>query len=380
MGRTPFDIADIIRRHREALERRQFLSPVQARALSAITLCRTAALGGHANFCLECGWREEPSYNSCRNRTCPKCQALAQEHWLASRSEAILPVPHYHSVFTLPEDLRPVGHSHPRELYGALFKSAREALLELAKSRLGVTLGLTLVLHTWTRDLRFHPHVHILVSAGGLTLDGSGFNHIPQKFLLPVKPLAKLFRGKMLDALRKLQRESGLSMTAGAFGTLMASLARQDWNVYLKRAFQSPGFVLAYLGRYTHRVGIANSRLLNVSDEAVTFRTKDGRAATLTPVAFLQRFIQHILPDRFKKIRHTGLYGSPKALAAAKSHLAIIPAQPEQRPTWEEALAALTGKDVTRCGNCGSSLCRILIPPLAAFLRRSRRPGSRSPP
>jgi hypothetical protein len=380
VSRTPFDIADIIRRHREALGRSQPLSSVQARALSAITLCRTAALGGHANFCSDCGWREDPSYNSCRNRNCPKCQALAQEHWLATRSEAILPIPHYHSVFTLPEDCRSVGQQHPRELYGALLQSASEALLELARSRLGVTLGLTLVLHTWTRDLRFHPHVHILVSSGGLTLDGSGFKHLPQKYLLPRKPLAALFQGKMMTALRKLQSEGKLSMSAGAFGTLMASLASQDWNVYLKRAFQSPGFVLAYLGRYTHRVGIANSRLLNVTDEAVTFRTKDGRAVTLTPVAFLRRFIQHILPDRFKKIRHTGLYGSPKALAAAKRHLGTIQAQTKQPPTWEEALAALTGKDVTRCANCGSSLCRILIPPIARFPRRSGHHRPRSPP
>jgi len=380
VGRTAFDIADIVRRHREALERSQPLASVQARALSAIALCRTAALGGHVNFCPDCGWREEPSYNSCRNRNCHKCQALAQERWLANRSEAILRIPHYHAVFTLPEDLRPVCRKYPRELYGALFQSASEALLELARSRLGVTLGLTLVLHTWTRDLRFHPHVHILVSAGGLTLDGSGFKHIPQKFLLPRKPLAKLFRGKMLDALRKLRSMGKLSLTAGAFGALMASLVSQDWGVYLKRAFRSPDFVLAYLGRYTHRIGIANSRLLSVTEEAVTFRTKDGRAVSLTPVTFLQRFIQHILPDRFKKIRHTGLYGSPKALATAKHLLGSLPSEPKQVPSWEEALAALTGRDVTRCCNCGSTVCRSVLPPLAPFLGRAGRSGSRSPP
>jgi hypothetical protein len=236
------------------------------------------------------------------------------------------------------------------------------------------------VLHTWTRDLRFHPHVHILVSAGGLALDGSGFKHLPQKHLLPVKPLAGLFRGKMLAALRSLRAEGRLPMTEGAFGTLMSSLANQDWVVYLMRAFQSPAFVLSYLGRYTHRVGIANSRLLNVTEEAVTFRTKDGRKVTLPPVSFLQRFVQHILPDRFKKIRHTGLYGSPKALAAAKRHLGTIPAQAKQPLTWEEALAALTGRDVARCGNCGASVYRSLIPPLAPFPRRSGCTVSRSPP
>ena len=385
MGRTPFDIADIVLLHRRALEAVQPLTSVQGRALSAITLCRTAALGGHRNVCSECGMEEDPSYNSCRNRNCPKCQALAQERWIASRAEAILPIPHFHGVFTLPEDFRPLARMHPREIYNALFHCASETLLEMGESRLGVKLGLTLVLHTWTRDLRYHPHVHVLITAGGLVIDGKSFKHLRKKVLLHVKPLARLFKGKMMDALRDLQEQGVLGMTQGAFGALMASLASQDWNVYLKRPFSSPEFVLQYLGRYTHRVGIANSRLLNVTEDEVTFRTKDGRSVTLHPVAFLQRFVQHVLPDGFKKIRHAGLYASPKALAAAKASLEPIPSPSKPKRTWEEMLLDLTGRDVTRCSGCGAKLRHIeILPERTSFrLRRvkhSFRRPARSPP
>lgn len=380
MGRTRFDLADLVRQYRGALETIQPLTSAQGRALSAIALCRTAALGGHRNVCLACGKEEDPSYNSCRNRHCPKCQALAQERWISRRAEALLPVPHFHGVFTLPEDLRTVARRHPREVYDALFRTTSETLLELGRSRLKVTLGLTLVLHTWTRDLRFHPHVHVLISAGGLALDDSGFRKAKAKFLLHVKPLAKLFKGKMMAALRSLHAMGLLDLSPGAFGTLMASLAAQDWHVYLKRPFAQADHVLAYLGRYTHRVGISNSRLLDVTEDHVTFRTKDGRTATLPPVDFLRRFVQHILPDRFKKIRHAGLYAAPKALARAKEHLGSKPVLRKPEPTWEAALLALTGREATRCSGCGGELGRIRIPSNLAHARRRRGRSPRSPP
>jgi len=375
VGRTPYDLADIIRRHREALERRQPLSPVQGRALSAIALCRTAALGGHVDVCPACGHQEEPSYNSCRNRHCPKCQNQAQERWIADRARALLPVPHFHGVVTLPEDLRAVARRHPREVYAALFRCASEAFLELGRSRLGATLGLTLVLHTWTRDLRLHPHVHVLVTAGGLTLNGSAFKRCRERFLLPKKPLALLFKGKLMDALRGLHAKGLLGMTEGAFGSLMASLARQTWVVYLKRAFRSPDWVLAYLGRYTHRVGIANSRFLQVTDEAITFRTKDGRSVTLPPVTFLQRFIQHVLPERFKKIRHAGLYAAPQALAEARGLLQPAtaaettpnPREPDPRPP-------------NVCQTCGTTLHTLLLQGLLRTLRGTPSQAARRPP
>lgn len=379
MSRTPFDIADIVRRHRGTLEALQPLTSVQGRALSAIALCRTKALGGHVNVCLACGL-EDPSYNSCRNRNCPKCQALAQERWITTRAEAILPIAHFHGVFTLPEDLRPLARRHSREIYDALFRCTSDTLLEMGQSRLGVRLGLTMVLHTWTRDLRYHPHVHVLVTAGGLAVDGESFRHLRRKVLLHVKPLAKLFKGKLMDALRTLRQKGVITLSDGSFGTLMASLQGQDWVVYLKRTFQRPEDTLQYLGRYTHRVGIANSRLLEVTADEVTFKTKDGRTATLSPVAFLQRFVQHVLPDRFKKIRHAGLYAAPKTLSKAKASLGSLPAPKAPQPTWEEALLTLTGRDVAHCAGCGADLHRRWIPHDLPPSRRPRGALPRSPP
>jgi hypothetical protein len=380
MERPPFDIADLVRWHRPGLEAIQALDSEQGRALTAMTLCRTAALGGHEGLCLACGLKEDPSYNSCRNRNCPKCQALAQERWIATRAAAILPVPHFHGVFTLPEDFRPLARRHPRAIYDAMFRCASSALLKLARARLGTTLGLTLVLHTWTRELHFHPHIHALISAGGLSLDGAQFKRIKATFLLHVRALAALFKKKMMKTLRRLQDEGTLQLGKDAFGTLMVSLAGQRWNMYVKKAFKSAAFVLKYLGRYTHRIGISNSRLVSVGPEEVTFRTKCGRSITLHPVAFLQRLVQHVLPAGFKKIRHMGLYAAPKALALAKGHLgtALEPAPPT--PTWQEALLALTGVDATRCKGCGAELYHTALLPDRPWPRRFRDPMPRSPP
>lgn len=379
MDRSLFDIGEIVRLNRPGLEAIQPLTPVQGRALSAMALCRTLALGGHANVCMACGLQEDPSYNSCRNRNCPKCQALDQQRWINARTHAILPVSHYHGVFTLPAGFRPLARQHPRAIYDALLRCTSAALLELAQSRLGVRLGLTLVLHTWTRELLEHPHAHVLVTAGGLAPDGT-FKRIRKKVLLHVKPLAKLFKGKMMDALRSLRKEGVLIMSDGAFGTLMASLEAQNWVVYLKKTFQRPEDTLKYLGRYTHRVGIANSRLLEVTVDKVTFKTKDGRSITLHPVAFLQRLVRHILPDGFKKIRHAGLYAAPKALAKARAALGPLPSPMNPPTTWAEALLMLTGRDVAHCSGCGADLFQIAIPLDLPHPRRPRNPLPRSPP
>jgi len=378
MHRPTFDLADIVREHRHAVEQVQPLSAVQAHALSAITLCRTAALGGHQDVCTACGLEVGLSYNSCRNRHCPKCQALAQEHWIQARAAALLPVPHFHGVFTLPEDLRPLARAHPCEIYEALFRCARTTLLAMGRSRLGVRLGLTMVLHTWTRELAFHPHVHVLVTGGGLRLDGRAFKHARRDYLLPVKALARLFQGKVMAALRRLKAEGVFRLSDGAFGSLMATLARQRWVVYLKRTFHRPEDTLAYLGRYTHRVGISNSRLLAVNDHEIRFRTKDGRTLGLPPITFLRRFIQHILPDGFKKIRHAGLYASPKALTQAKAMLPPT-ADPPRKPTWQEALHLLTGRDPRQCTACGGEIRMESIPALKAGPPRIRHPRPRSP-
>ena len=380
MGRPLFDVGQIVRLHRPDLECCQILSFVQDRALTAMALCRTAALGGHEGLCTACGLKEDPSYNSCRNRNCPKCQALAQERWIATRAAAILPIPHFHGVFTLPEDFRPLARRFPREIYDAMFRCASGALLKLARRRLGLTLGLTLILHTWTRELHFHPHVHVLISAGGLALDGASFKRIKEKFLLHLTPLTALFKKLMMKALRRLQDEGVFGMTKDAFGSLMVSLAGQKWRVYLKKAFKCAAFVLKYLGRYTHRIGISNSRLVAVTPEQVTFRSKDGRTVTLAPVAFLQRLVQHVLPERFKKIRHLGLYAAPKLLAQAKEHLGAQATPTAPPATWQEILLALTGVDATRCKGCGSPLYHTTLLPDRPWPRPARDPSPRSPP
>lgn len=353
--RSRYDIADIVRLHRLELERKHFLSRSQKRVLTAISRCRTAALGGHLEVCAGCG-REHPVYNSCRNRHCPKCQALAQEKWIAARAERILPVPHFHNVFTPPSELRPLAMRHPVEIYTALFHSVSELLLEVGRTRLKATLGLTMVLHTWTRDLRFHPHVHVLVTAGGLSLDGKRFVHVRKDFLFPVKVMGLLLRGKMLDALRKLHRKGTFpELTQSAFNRLMTSLAaHKSWVVYSKAPFRRSQHVLSYLGRYTHRVGIANSRLLDVGPTHVTFSTKGKQTTTLHPVEFLRRFTQHVLPDGFHKIRHAGLYASAQPgglLEQAKSLL------PKSNPRTDPGATLIEA--LRRCPHCGGPLLRL---------------------
>ena len=348
--------------HRENLEKRYRLSRIQKRALTAISRCRTAALGGHLEVCTGCG-REHPVYNSCRNRHCPKCQALAQQKWIDARTERILPVRHFHGVFTPPSQLRHLAMGHPAEVYTAFFRSVSELLLELGRTHLKATLGLTMVLHTWTRDLRFHPHVHVLITAGGLSLDGQRFVHTRKNYLFPVKVMGRLLRGKVLDALRKLHRKGAFpELDLAAFNRLMASLAAHKcWVVYSKAPFRRSQHVLSYLGRYTHRVGIANSRLLDVGPTHITFRTKGKQTATLPPVEFLRRFIQHVLPDGFHKIRHAGLYASAQPRGLLKRARALLPAPRSSR----EPHPVVT--DAPRiCTHCGGV---ILWLPLTAMAR-----------
>ncbi|MFO0570959.1 MAG: IS91 family transposase [Polyangiaceae bacterium] len=382
-GRTPFDIADIVRAHRGALEAETCLSPAQQHVLSAIERCRTAVLGGHLDVCRSCG-HEHPAYNSCRNRHCPKCQALRQEEWIAARAERLLPVRHFHVVLTLPRELRALAKALPRPILDALFSAASGTLSDLAASRLGATLGVTMVLHTWTRDLRFHPHAHALVTAGGLAHDRKEWVRTDSAYLFPVAMMGTVFRAKMLACLHRLHTQGALASfdelgDPEAFDCLMARLARVSWVVYAKKPFRRPDHVLRYLGRYTHRVGISNSRFTSVTNDAVTFRTKHGKSATLHPVEFLRRFVQHVLPDGFHKIRHYGLFASAAvtdALHAARALLTpnTTPQSPTAMPTWRDRLRALTGRDVDRCRVCGGLVDHL---PLAPLDLRSRAPPLR---
>ena len=383
-GRPRFDIADVVRRHRAALEVETCLSPAQRRVLSDIERCRTAALGGHLDVCRSCG-HEHPAYNSCRNRHCPKCQALRQEQWIAARGERLLPVRHFHVVFTLPAELRALAKAVPHAVFDALFAAASATVLALGASRLGATLGITMVLHTWTRNLRYHPHVHALVTAGGLARDGARWIHTGHDYLFPVAMMGAVFRGKMMDALHRLHRQGKLAAfdqfrDPEAFDHLMARAARSRWVVYAKKPFRRADHVLRYLGRYTHRVAISNSRFVSITDDTVTFHTKDGKRATLPPVEFLRRFVQHVLPEGFHKIRHFGLYAGaaaaemlPVARAALAPDSRSTGAAPT-RPTWRERLRELTGADVDRCRVCGGLVEHV---PLAPPALRSRAPPAR---
>jgi hypothetical protein len=359
------DIADIVRAHRPALEASCRLTRSQKRVLTDIAQCRTAALGGHLDRCLACGY-EHPSYNSCRNRHCPKCQALAQERWIEARRARMLDVRHFHVVFTLPAELRPLAAFAPVVVFEALFHAAQRTLLEFGERRLGATLGATLVLHTWTRALHFHPHVHAIVTGGGLALDGTRWCPSARRFLFPVGALSHVFRAKMMAALRRAYRRAAFLgfddfLDPQAFDRLLQRIARLSWNVYAKAPFKKGRHVLDYLGRYTHRVGLANSRLLAVSDDTVTFRTKGSGTETVSPVVFLRRFVQHVLPDGLHKIRHIGLYAS-----AARGNLARqrLPAQAPSSPppAWRERLQLLTGRDVSVCPRCRALLVALPLP------------------
>lgn len=358
--------------------------------MRAIEACRTAVLGGHVDVCVDCG-EQRPSYNSCCNRHCPKCQALAQARWLEQRRRRILPVHYFHVVFTVPRELRELARHNPRRFYTLLLRTAAETLLTLGRDpkRLGALLGVTAVLHTWTRDLRFHPHVHCIVTGGGLSLARDRWVKTGPKYLFPVKVLAQLFRGKLLDALTRAVERAELDLpdslpTAKAFARLCTRLYRKDWCVYAKRPFAGPDQVFAYLGQYTHRVGISNHRILDVSEEAVTIATRNGGTATMTPLEFIRRFLQHILPARFVKTRHYGLVAPSHVntwLLDARRVLGQALDEPPDDvvcPTgWRELLQQLTGIDLDVCPNCGSR--RLLRLPLTAF-NDTHSPPERAPP
>jgi hypothetical protein len=334
--------------------------------LTDIAQCRTARLGGHVDQCAACGY-EHPAYNSCRNRHCPKCQALAQETWIEARRQRMLDVRHFHVVFTLPAELRPLAAFASRVVFDALMQAAQRTLVEVGQRRLHATVGATTVLHTWTRKLEFHPHVHALVTAGGLSGDGEKWCSASRRFLLPVKVLGQVFRGKMMTVLGRAYDDGAFArfddfQDPEGFRSLMARVARLSWNVYAKAPFKKGQHVLAYLGRYTHRVGIANSRLLAVSDRAVTFRTKGQGTETLSPVEFLARLVQHVLPDGLHKIRHSGLYASPSAARRELARTRLGMAPRTLRPTgWRERLARLTGRDVGVCPRCGELLVSVPV-------------------
>jgi hypothetical protein len=325
----------------------------QRRLLCDIRDCRTPALGGEVLRCPDCG-AEKDVYHSCRNRHCPNCQAAAQDEWIAARADAMLAVPHFHVIFTLPAQLRPLCKAFPRAMYALLLRTCGDVLVTLGRDTLGAQLGVTCVLHTWTRDLAFHPHVHCIVSSGGWDADSAQFKKLRNgRYLFPLARMKALFRARLLRGLRGLVQQGGITVPdRDSFSTFEKSLpAKKRWVVHVEPPFARFEHVLAYLGRYTHRVGISNARLRTITDTHVTFATRDGKTCTLTRREFTLRFLQHVLPDGLKKIRHYGLYASgskqraiARAAVAPKTNPAPLPvdadnsaADPDQpRPVWAE--------------------------------------------
>ncbi len=325
MSRPSLEVADIFRGHGPAWRRANagHVSLGQLKVMSAIENCRTAALGGHVARCEECA-HSQISYNSCRNRHCPKCQGAAAKDWLAAREADLLPVPYYHVVFTLPAAIADIAYQNKAVIYDILFKASAETLTTIAADpkHLGARVGITSVLHTWGSALTHHPHVHMIVPGGGISPDGERWVACRPGFFLPVRVLSRLFRRLFLERLlaahHRLKFFGSHAALADpqAFATRLAPLRRTEWVVYAKRPFGGPEAVLAYLSRYTHRVAIANSRLIACDRTSVTFRWKDYRAdgrqkvMTLATGEFIRRFLSHVLPTGFHRIRHYGLLAS----------------------------------------------------------------------
>ena len=345
MGRPALEVADILRELGPAWreEQRGHLSLAQLKVMSAITQCRTAALGGHVLRCEDCS-ADQIAYNSCRNRHCPKCQSTAAQRWLDARQADLLPLEYYHVVFTLPAPIADLAYQNKAAMYGLLFDVAAEVLQTIAADpkHLGARIGATLVLHTWGSALTHHPHVHGIVPGGGLSPDGTRWVACRPGFFLPVRVLSRLFRRRFLEALQQLHQAGKLRFfgehsdlaDAKTFRTWLAPMRQCEWVVYAKRPFAGPSAVLAYLSRYTHRVAISNSRLLALDERGVTFRWKDYRAKgntryktmTLCPEEFMRRFLLHVLPGGFHRIRHYGLLsngGRRLGLATARQLLGV---------------------------------------------------------
>jgi hypothetical protein len=377
--RPRFEVADVVRAHGDDYRRAHRPSAAQQKVLRHIAACRTPALGGHVDECDSCG-HVRISYNSCRDRHCPKCQGPQRAEWLAQRIERLLPVPYFHVVFTLPDDLRPLVLRNERLVFKILFGAASQTLLQIARDpkHLGAQIGITAVLHTWGQNLLFHPHLHCVVTGGGLSSDATRWVAGRDQYFLPVNVLGKLFRGKFLDALHSAWKEGQLDLAGSTvelndpvrWAGLKDRLYRKDWVVYAKPPFGGPEHVFRYLGRYSHRVAISNHRIVEFDHGRVTFSLKDykddgtKKHMTLDAVEFLRRFLLHVLPRAFVRIRHYGLCAGRNVhtkLAAARelldpqpaalAHSAPVP--PEPCPWWER-FRQHTGIDLMACPSCGN--------------------------
>jgi hypothetical protein len=386
MSPPTIEVADLIRRHGEAFLQKHSTSRGQRRVLRAIEQCRTAALGGHLYVCDDCA-HQVPVYNSCRNRHCPKCQSLAKAKWLEARQQELLPVTYYHVVFTLPDSLAQLALQNARVIYNLLFRAVSETLLRIAADprHLGARIGFFSVLHTWGQTLMLHPHLHCVVPAGGLSLDRSRWIACRPRFFLPVRVLSALFRGLFLHYLKQAYQQDKLQFAGSledlseraAFNRLLKNARKKKWVVYAKRPFGGPQQVLDYLGRYTHRVAISNHRLLALEGGRVTFSWRDYRHSgaskemSMEAGEFIRRFLIHVLPDGFQKIRYFGLMANRGRAANLALCRELIPADARPAPALEvkdfnERYRQLTGEDPRLCPACkrGRLIPRQDFPPL----------------
>jgi hypothetical protein len=339
--------------------------------LLAIARCRTAALGGHVDECTRCGHRATISYNSCRNRHCPKCQTAAREQWIAARRQELLPTRYMHVVFTLPRRLAPLALQNKKVIYDLLLRTSAETLLEVARDPrlLGAELGFFSVLHTWSQQLCIHPHVHCVIPAGGLSPDHTRWIRSREKYFLPKEVLAEVFRGKFVEALKlafqngQLNFQANLKLLAQpkVFAAWLRPLYRQDWVVYLKRPFGGPEYVLQYLGRYTHRVAISNHRLVSFTDGQVTFRWRDSahrnqqKLRALPVDKFLKRFLLHILPQGFVRIRHFGFLANRRRATTLPLCFQLLGAV--HKPNTEPCTSSSEdSRPLYRCPKCGGAM------------------------
>jgi len=384
MSRPRFEVADVLRLHGDAFLAAHPQPPHVCSALNLIRICRTAALDGHLDQCPQCGF-ERPSYNSCRNRHCPKCQTSARQEWVEARKAELLDVPYFHCVFTLPHEFNPLILQNKRAMLGLLFRSVNETLAGFAKEpkwKLEGQPGFIAVLHTWNQELRDHFHLHIIIPAG--VLRGKEFIPSPHpRFLFPVRALGNVFAAKYRDHVRRAFEKGelefhgqlkSLAETSAFIRLLNSTKKKKSWNVYAKRPFGGPAQVLEYLGRYTHRVAISNHRIQNIQGGKVTFTAKNRKKGKtyrviLDAFEFLRRFTLHILPGNFMKIRFYGFLAHTNKKAALETIRASLgtqpppePAEDEPQETSAERILRLTGLDITRCPKCKTKLVQAALP------------------
>ena len=373
MNRLPLEVADLIRSAGAAfIERnRQWIRWKHVKVLLAIARCRTAALGGHVDQCTRCGHRATISYNSCRNRHCPKCQIAARERWITARQKELLPTRYVHVVFTLPAPLARLALQNKKIIYGMLLRASAETLLEVARDprHLGAEIGFFSVLHTWNQRLGLHPHVHCVIPAGGLSVDHTHWVKSRSRFFLPIQVLRRVFRGKFVAVLRqafhngRLRFHGNLAPLAQpkTFAAWLRLLFRKDWVIYAKRPFGGPEYVLQYLGRYTHRVAISNHRLVAFTDDQVTFRWRDSahhneqKLMALSLDQFLRRFLRHLLPKGFVRIRNFGFLANRRRATLLPLCFQLLGVT-QKTPAEQDALCTHDSSGLWRCPQCGGPM------------------------